>query len=210
MEPSLALVACGPQLEVALGARHLPTPSVVRLSGQTPRSSLLLAAVDLVVDDAGFVADDVAVVVIGRGPGSFTGIRTAVATAEGMRAAIGLRVVAYNSLRMQAARCRRTGTVWAAQPGRRGEAYAQPFATSADGPPMPSGEVEIVRTEAAIGREPWVAPEALDLGPATRETAVVSAGEALLRLLAWNLPSDPLEPLYIEGPPIHRPSGSRP
>ena len=148
MEPTLAVVACGPQLEVALVSRELRVPSVVRLAGTTPRSSLLLAAVDLVVSDAGLDRSTLARVVIGRGPGSFTGIRSAVATAEGLRAAIGADVVAYDSLRMQAARHRGSGRVWTAQPGRRGEVYVQQFRTSEDAPPEPLGAVEIVAVEA--------------------------------------------------------------
>jgi len=207
MEPTLALVACGPQLEVGLCAGHLAAASVVRLAGPTPRSSLLLAAVDLVVDDAGLGPGDIAHVVVGRGPGSFTGIRSALATAEGLRAATGVTVSAYDSLTMQAARCLVEGDVWTAQPGRRGEVYARRFAISPDRPPRPHGDVEVLAVGDLAGREPWVAAEALDLEGARRAAAVVTAAEALLRLVGWGVSVDPVEPLYIEGPPIHRPRG---
>jgi len=209
MEPTLALVACGPQLEVGLWAGHLAAPSVVRLAGPTPRSSLLLAAVDLVVDDAGLVPGDVVHVVVGRGPGSFTGIRSALATAEGMRLATGVTVSAYDSLTMQASRCSEAGDVWAAQPGRRGEVYARRFAVLADGPPRAHGEVQVLSVTDLAGREPWIAAEALDLGTARRAVAVVTAAEALLRLVRWGVSVEPVEPLYIEGPPIHRARGDR-
>lgn len=207
MEPTLALVACGPQIEVGLWGGRLASPSVVRLSGPTPRSTLLLAAADLVVEDAGFTPADITQVVLGRGPGSFTGIRSALATAEGMRAASGVAVSAYGSLEMQAARCRAPGDVWAAQPGRRGEVYARRFTVVGDGPPRPCGDIEIVAVDDVAGRGPWVAFEALGLGAARRVEAVVTAAEALLRLVTWDVPVDPIEPLYIEGPPIHRAPG---
>ncbi len=209
MEPTLALVACGPQLEVGLRAGHLGAASVVRLAGPTPRSSLLLAAVDLVVDDAGLVPGDIAHVVVGRGPGSFTGIRSALATAEGMRSATGATVSAYDSLTMQASRCLVAGDVWTAQPGRRGEVYARRFAVLEEGPPRPYGEVEILSVADLAGRGPWVAAEALDLDHAPRAAAVVTAAEALLRLVMWGVSADPTEPLYLEGPPIHRARGNR-
>jgi tRNA threonylcarbamoyl adenosine modification protein YeaZ len=209
VEPTLAVVACGPQLEVALGSPDLKVPSVVRLAGTTPRSSLLLAAVDLAISDAGLDPTTLVRVVVGRGPGSFTGIRSALATAEGLRAAVGAEIVAYDSLRMQAARHRGSGSVWTAQPGRRGEAYVQAFETSDDAPPSPLGDVEILPLEDASGRQPWLAPETLDLGDAIRARAVVSAAEGLLRLVDWAVPTDPVEPRYVEGPPIHSPAGDR-
>lgn len=209
MEPTLALVACGPQLEVGLWAEHLHAPSVVRLAGPTPRSALLLSAVDLLVTDAGLAPEDVAHVVVGRGPGSFTGIRSALATAEGLRAANGASVSAYGSLEMQASRCRGAGEVWSAQPGRRGEVYARRFDVVGDSAPRPLGEIEIIAVGDLTGRGPWVAAESLDLGAARREPAVVTAAEALVRMVAWGVPSEAVEPMYVEGPPIHRPGGSR-
>ena len=71
----LALVTCGPQLEVALEAASSRVVSLVRLGGVAPRSTLVLAAVDLLVEDAGLARDSVEEVVVSRGPGSFTGIR---------------------------------------------------------------------------------------------------------------------------------------
>jgi hypothetical protein len=52
-----------------------------------------------------------------------------------------------------------------------------------------------------------MAAEALDLGGAERATAARSAAEALLFLVREGLPSGPLEPLYVEGPPIHSRDG---
>jgi len=95
----LALCTCTPQLEVALEVTGGAGPaSVVRLAGTAPRSSLLLAAVDLVVEEAGIDPGEIAQVVVTRGPGSFTGIRAALASAAGIRAGTGAEVVAYDSL----------------------------------------------------------------------------------------------------------------
>ena len=127
MSVTLALVTCGPQLEVCLYGPSMKIPSVVRLGGVTPRSTLLLAAVDLLVEDAQIDRREISLVVVTRGPGSFTGIRSGLATASGLRAALGTRILACDSLPAQAMRVNSETEVWAAQPGRKGEVYAQSF-----------------------------------------------------------------------------------
>ena len=89
MTATLAIVACGPQLEVALRGPDQKVASLVRLAGVSPRSTLLLAAADLLVEDAELEPSDIERVVISRGPGSFTGIRSGLATAQGFSAATG-------------------------------------------------------------------------------------------------------------------------
>lgn len=198
----LALVTCTPQLEVALTGEGQPSPSLVRLAGGSPRSSLLLAAVDLLFEDAGVTPDELTRVVVSRGPGSFTGIRSGLASAAGMAVAGGAEIVAYDSLTMQAARCGADCRVWAAQPGRRGEVYARPFRVVPGAPPEALSELEIVPLAVADARGPWVAAEALDLGAAPRAATVRSAAEALLLLAELGAPAQPVEPLYVEGPPV--------
>jgi tRNA threonylcarbamoyl adenosine modification protein YeaZ len=207
--PVLALVTCGPQLEVALSGPSQRVVSAVRMGGVAPRSALVLAAADLLVEDAGITPDALAAIVISRGPGSFTGIRAGIATAAGLIAAAGTTCLAYDSLVMQAARCEGEGVVWCAQPGRRGEVYARSYRLTEGGAPQSLGEIEIVSIEAVHERGPWVAAEALDLGRADRSSTVRGAAEALLHLAKLGLPADAPEPLYVEGPPIHRsePSG---
>ncbi len=203
----LALVSCGPQLEVALSAPGNAVASLVRLGGVAPRSTLLLAAIDLVIEDAGLLPSDVGSVVVSRGPGSFTGIRAGLATAAGLAAATGAEVLACDSLLMLAARCAPGVEVWAAQPGRRGEVYARCYRLAEGGLPAPQSAIEILALAEIAGRGPWVAAEALDIGPVARAVVVCSSAEALLRLAADGSASDPAEPLYVEGPPIHGSQG---
>lgn len=202
--PVLAIVSCGPQLEIALSGPSMTTVSTVRLGGLSPRSTLLLAAVDLVIEDAGFEPGHLGAIVVARGPGSFTGIRSGLATAAGLVAATGATLIAYNSLLAQAARCKDVSTIWAAQPGRRGEVYAQAHACDEGPVPRPLGEIEILKIADLGSRGPWIAAEALDLGSAVRATTVRSPAEALLDLASSGLASEPAEPLYVEGPPVHR------
>ena len=203
-ETCLSLVTCGPQLEVALaGAAHRVT-SLVRLGGVAPRSTLILAAADLLIEDAGLSPDAVTRIVVSRGPGSFTGIRAGLATAAGLAAATGAQCLAYDSLLMLAARCGGSGILWSAQPGRRGEVYARSYEIEKEQAPHALGEIEIVAVDRAAERGPWVAAEALDLGGAERAPTARSSAEALLYLVALGVTADPPEPLYVEGPPIHQ------
>lgn len=199
----LALVTCGPQLEVALEATSSRTTSLVRLGGVAPRSTLVMAAVDLLVEDAELTRDSLEEIVVSRGPGSFTGIRAGLATAAGIVAAVGARCLAYDSLLMLAARCGSTGRIWCAQPGRRGEVYARQYEISEGRPPAALGEIEVLPISAVEERGPWIAAEALDLGGTTAAVTVRSSAEALLHLAGLGAPADASEPLYVEGPPIH-------
>lgn len=199
----IALVTCGPQLEVALEAASSRVVSLVRLGGVAPRSTLVLAGVDLLVEDAGLTGEAVEEVVVSRGPGSFTGIRAGLATAAGMVAAVGAKCLAYDSLLMLAARCGVAGRVWCAQPGRRGEVYARHFEVSEGRSPVALGEIEVVSISDVRERSPWIAAESLDLGEATRAPAVRSSAEALLFLAGLGEPADAPDPLYVEGPPVH-------
>ena len=201
---TLALLTCGPQLEVALKAPGMTVPSVVRLAGASPRSTLLLAAVDLLVEDAGVLPADVERVVVSRGPGSFTGIRAGLATAQGLAAALGATTVAFDSLLVHAARAPSEGkaaSVWAAQPGRRGELYVCRF-DLAGSLPTAVGEVEIVPLVKVAERGPWIAADTLDLGGGRRVVAARTAAEALLRLDELGASPQPPRPLYVEGPPV--------
>ncbi|MEN8164152.1 MAG: tRNA (adenosine(37)-N6)-threonylcarbamoyltransferase complex dimerization subunit type 1 TsaB [Acidobacteriota bacterium] len=203
MSLTLAIVTCGPQLEIALSGPSMRAPSVVRLGGATRRSSLLMAAVDLLIEDGGIDRGELSTVVVSRGPGSFTGIRSGLATAAGLAAGLGCRVLAYDSLLALAARIEGPGEVWAAQPGRRGEVYAQGFVLDQGQAPKASADLEILRLADLVVRGPWVAAEALSLGEARRGAPVRSTAEALILLAEFGLASQPIEPLYIEGPPIH-------
>lgn len=208
MELTLALVACGPQLEAALCGGEMAAPSVVRLAGGSPRSTLLLAAVDLLVEDAGVEPAEIATVAVTRGPGSFTGIRSGLATAAGLAAGAGCRTLAYDSLVVQACRLDDAPAAWAAQPGRRGELYARRYRVRPDLVPTPIGEIEIVRVASDAGDDGWIAADNLDLGGRLRLPARRTAAEALLELVARGAPSDPPEPVYVEGPPVDRPGGA--
>jgi tRNA threonylcarbamoyladenosine biosynthesis protein TsaB len=198
-----ALVTCGPQVEVALQSPDLRVPSLVRLASARPNTSLLLAALDLLFEDAGVEQGSLELVLVSRGPGSFTGIRAGLASAAGLAAGTGAQVRAYGSLTMQAARVAGSNEVWAAQPGRRGEIYARPFRISSELVPTAVGDLRILPVDRLGQLGPWAAADAMELSEVARAPVCRSAAEALLHLDRAGLASEEVAPLYVEGPPVH-------
>jgi tRNA threonylcarbamoyladenosine biosynthesis protein TsaB len=199
----LAIAGCGPRLELALSSPALASPALVALSGPTPRSDLIVAAIDLLLRAAALTAGAVEAVVATRGPGSFTGIRVALATAHGLAHANAIPAHAFSSLLTQATRTA-VRPCLAVQPARRGEVYLQRFAAPGDGD-RGAGEPEVaplaLLAEAGI---PVVAPAGLALPTGTPVAqATITAAEALL-LLAGRCPRFDLEtlvPVYVDSAP---------
>jgi tRNA threonylcarbamoyladenosine biosynthesis protein TsaB len=208
----LAIAACGPRLELALLSPAANSPGLVALSGPTPRSELVMAGVDLLLRAAGLERAGLEGVVATRGPGSFTGVRVALATAQGLALALGIPAHGYSSLLAQAARTD-VSECLAAQPARRGSVYVQPFARremrlEAIGDPRVVPLVSL-----AEARLPVVAPVGLALPPGTPTApAPIGSAEALLHLLAREEHPDPgtLTPLYLEPPPALQPTRTAP
>ena len=89
----------------------------------------LLPAIAEVLEAAYLRPDDLEGVVVGAGPGSFTGVRVAAATARGLARSLEIPLFAYGSLLALAAAAGRTDrAVCALMDARRGEVYAACYA----------------------------------------------------------------------------------
>ncbi len=77
----------------------------IALTVGSGHSSALLPAIDRALRSAGLEPRELAAVVVGGGPGSFTGVRIAAATAKGIVHAAGIPMFAYSSLLAAAAGC---------------------------------------------------------------------------------------------------------
>ena len=95
-----------------------------RLSVQAVHSESVLPEIDRLFGSAGFGPSDIRRIVVGSGPGSFTGVRIAAALAKGIRAATGAELFAYSSLAAIAVGSGAKGRVCAAIDARRGQVYA--------------------------------------------------------------------------------------
>jgi tRNA threonylcarbamoyl adenosine modification protein YeaZ len=203
VKAALGIVACGPRLELALAGDLLAAPGLVALAGPTPRSDLIVAAIDLLLAGAGLRRDSLDGVAATRGPGSFTGVRVGLATALGIARALGLPARAFDSLTVQATRCAEDQVI-AVQPARRGHVYAQRFLRSAQRFD-PVGPPEVVSLASLSGVAiPVAAPAGIELAVGTiRATALCTAAEAVLRLFSAEPDAAPetLIPIYHEPPP---------
>ena len=95
-----------------------------RLSVQAVHSESVLPEIDRLVESTGFGPADIGRVVVGSGPGSFTGVRIAASLAKGIRAATGAELFAYSSLAAITVGSEARGRVCAAIDARRGQVYA--------------------------------------------------------------------------------------
>ena len=209
MKPVLAIAGCGVRLEVGLYGSPSER-SHVALAGPRPRSEYVVAAVDLLMRSAGLELPDLDAVVATRGPGSFTGVRVALATAQGIALAGSLPSAGFPSLLVQAARAADRRCL-AVQPARRGQVYAQAFAREIEMPTATSEpsvlELEELRTSAL----PVVAPPGLELPDGTPLAQVVidtSAALVVLFRAGADGPQHRLTPLYLE-PPAATPPAPR-
>jgi tRNA threonylcarbamoyladenosine biosynthesis protein TsaB len=81
---------------------------------------------------AGFQPSDLDAIAFGRGPGAFTGLRTACAVAQGLAFGLGRPVLAIDSLAVVAEDARAqqgaaAESLWVAMDARMDEAYAAPY-----------------------------------------------------------------------------------
>ena len=128
-------------------------------------SQRLLPAVEQVLAQAEAAPRDLEGLAVTLGPGFFTGLRVAIATAQGMALGLELAVAGISSLRLLAeAAPPQAGTVWALADARRGLLYAAAFQRR-------EGRLERTEEDMAISL-PRLAevlqPPALLIGPGAR------------------------------------------
>jgi tRNA threonylcarbamoyladenosine biosynthesis protein TsaB len=103
----------GPELvgEVVIGARSRHAES-------------LLPALDFLMRSARMQRNEIRGIVVGAGPGSFTGVRVAAATARGLAAGLNVPFYAYSSLAALAIESVTPAVICTVFDARRGEVYA--------------------------------------------------------------------------------------
>lgn len=142
--PILAMDSSTATGSVAVGDATGVFAEVVR-SVAGGHSSALLPAVDEVMAAAGLRPADLAAVVVGEGPGSFTGLRIAGATAKGMLRALGVPLYGYSGLLATAAAAwSHGGTVCALFDARRRDVFAACYRFGG------AAAVEVVHPPAAL------------------------------------------------------------
>lgn len=193
-----------PHIQLALDASAGPASVALFVDGalvqerridRTGSAELLAPAVADVLCDAGFVARDVTHVIVGAGPGSFTGLRVAAALAKGLARGSGAQLYAVASLPLIAA------ARDAVAPGRyvavldalRGEWFAQWVTKHDDARWTVDGAVE--RIAIAAVHERAVADRATIVGPPI-DIAQQPDARATMRIGFVAVPRDTWEPEY--------------
>jgi tRNA threonylcarbamoyladenosine biosynthesis protein TsaB len=100
---------------------------------QATHSETVLPEIERVLDSCGRRVDEIGAIVVGAGPGSFTGVRIAASFAKGMAFGLGARLYAYSSLAAIAVGTGTRGRVCAILDARRGQLYAAGYDLSPAG-----------------------------------------------------------------------------
>ncbi len=177
------------------------------------QAALLPMMVSAVLKEAKLRATELDLVAVTVGPGSFTGIRAALALAHGIALAAGIPVVGVTVGEALADSLPHLGErrFWSAIDSRRGRVFLERDGAIAsfalDLLPLPAGKVAVAG-DAAIAVASRIAARDADVMltdarlPQARHVAVV--GE---RRLGGIIPPLPAQPLYVDPPEAKLPAG---
>ncbi|HSQ21564.1 MAG TPA: tRNA (adenosine(37)-N6)-threonylcarbamoyltransferase complex dimerization subunit type 1 TsaB [Coriobacteriia bacterium] len=175
MRPFVALDTSTDHVALAVG--DLDAPGAVLASedfeARRAANTALLPALERLMAFAGVGMAEIAAILCGRGPGSFTGVRIAMATAKGLAHGLGVPLVGVGTLDAVAVRAQRNGLVAVVGDAMRGEVYPALFRVA-------SGRAErltadrVARPEAAAAE--WAA---LDEGLTLTGWGLVRHGDTI-------------------------------
>jgi tRNA threonylcarbamoyl adenosine modification protein YeaZ len=145
--------------------------------------------------DAGLAMADLGAVVVGCGPGPFTGLRVGMATAAAYAHALGIPV--YGVCSLDAIGVDTTGEVLVVTDARRREVYWARYrdGVRVEGPAVGSPADVAVDVDAVAGSPDHAAPFDLPRQDPTYPTA-----SGLVRAVDWDSEPAPLIPLYLRRP----------
>ena len=129
MSTLLAFDTATEQMCIALRAGA--TVSVHESAGGAQASASLIPSIMALLSDAGVGLKDLDAIAFGRGPGAFTGLRTACSVAQGLALGANKPVIAIDSLLAVAEDARigdRPQNIWALTDARMSEIYAAHYA----------------------------------------------------------------------------------
>jgi tRNA threonylcarbamoyladenosine biosynthesis protein TsaB len=156
----------------------------VSLGIQSRHAEGTLPALDTALTLAGLEREAIEAVVVGAGPGSFTGVRVAGATAKGLAAGLGVPLRSYPSLLALAVGVAADRPVCALFDARRGEVYAGCWAME-DGAPSPLLEPFVAPVETVVERAGPFEPLFAGEGAARYREDLARAGATTAARTAW-------------------------
>ncbi|WP_158292480.1 tRNA (adenosine(37)-N6)-threonylcarbamoyltransferase complex dimerization subunit type 1 TsaB [Paracraurococcus ruber] len=194
-------------------------------AGDRGHAAALPPMVQAVLRDAGARPADLDAVAAVVGPGGFTGIRAALALAQGIALAAGVPLLGVTTGEALAealpADQRRGRAVWSVVDNRRGRVVLERFAAgglmpeAGSGPevqdiaglPLPAGPVALVGDAAEAVAAALLARGADAVATDCRLPEAAAAARVAARRLAGRLPPLAARPLYVEPPAVRLPAG---
>jgi tRNA threonylcarbamoyladenosine biosynthesis protein TsaB len=165
------------------------------LGERTTRAQALLADVDALLTVARLVPSDLTAIVVGTGPGSFTGTRIGLAVARGLALSLDLPVAGVSTLAALAASTARAFPVVDA---RRGEVFVSgPYAVRPEDVVLPPGSVCV--GSGALRYRDLLMARGADVPPDDSDLHVPRA--SLHASIATSFgPADAVAPIYVRDP----------
>lgn len=96
--------------------------------GDRPHSLAMLPLLETLLAKAGLGWGDLDLLAVGVGPGSFTGLRIAIATMAGINASLRLPMLGISSLAITALQSQSDSLIWVLEDARSGDAYVGCYA----------------------------------------------------------------------------------
>ncbi len=161
------------------------------------RATDALGMIEKVLAQAKVSREEIEVIAVGLGPGSYTGIRAAIAVAQGWQLARGVKLLGVGSVEVLAAQAQAEkifGRVNVAVDAQRGEFYLGTWMISADGRVelvplriVPAAEIEALK----IAGEICAGPERSGLFPTAAVVARLAGGRKDF------VSGEQLQPVYL-------------
>ena len=218
--------AAGADGSAPAGAAALEILAVRSDTRSRHHDEVLLALVEETLQAAGVTREQLSGVVVGRGPGPFTGLRVGLVSARSIAAVLGVPLHGLSSLDALAHQAlaevpaaRGPVTVGVALDARRREVYHARYRREADGAVTRIAEPavhapaevaeELTACDLLVGSGTALYPELL---PATAELEHVDAGHLLLaaaQLAARGEDLTSTEPMYLREPDAAKPTARK-
>ena len=125
------------------------------LNVRSTHSEKLLKQIDLLLSEAGWILDDLDLLAVVNGPGSFTGLRIGIATVKGLAQVLNKPVVAVSALQTAAMNLPLCSVpICAFLDARKKEVYSQLFEWRHSAGPVAIGEPSVLSPEKLLSQLP--------------------------------------------------------
>ena len=195
----LALEFSANERSVAVAHGEGSSIEIIHVARETSRDVTSLALIDRALQQASLPASKITDIAIGLGPGSYTGIRSAIALAQGWQLGRNVQTIGISSMLCLAATAHSRGArgefsfVIDAQ---RGDVYQQTFLLT-DRDFAPASDLRILPAAEIAGTPNVIGPDVSKLVP--NATILNPSAEHLARLIESNTPcpAEELQPIYL-------------